>query len=50
MKAAFAPVYHPQSNDTVERGNALMFEAYKKILEGEKRQMGRSNVEGDMES
>jgi hypothetical protein len=34
---AFASVYHPQSNGTVERANVLIFEAIKKILEGEKK-------------
>jgi hypothetical protein len=44
-------MYHPQSNGVVERANALIFEAIKKIFEDEKkRQMGRSNAEGDMES
>jgi hypothetical protein len=37
MKTAFTSVYHPQSNDTVDRANTLIFEALKKILEGEKR-------------
>jgi hypothetical protein len=36
-KVSFAFVYHPQSNESVERGNALIFEAIKKILEGEKK-------------
>jgi hypothetical protein len=36
-KVAFASVYHLQSNDIVERSNALIFEAIKKILEGEKK-------------
>jgi hypothetical protein len=50
-KVAFASMYHPQSNGVVERANALIFEAIKKIFEDEKkRQMGRSNAEGDMES
>jgi hypothetical protein len=35
-KVAFASVYHPQSNEVIERDNALIFEAIKKILEGEK--------------
>jgi hypothetical protein len=30
-------VYHNQSNGTVERVNALIFEAIKKILNGEKK-------------
>jgi IS30 family transposase len=37
MKAAFASVYHPQSNGAVERANSLIFEAMKKLLEGEKK-------------
>jgi hypothetical protein len=36
-KVAFASVYHPQSNGAVERANSLIFEAIKKILEGEKK-------------
>jgi hypothetical protein len=30
-------VYHPQSNGAVERANSLIFEAMKKMLEGEKK-------------
>jgi hypothetical protein len=37
MKATLASIYHPQSNGAVERANALIFEAIKKILEGEKK-------------
>jgi hypothetical protein len=37
MKVTFASVYHPQSNGAVERANSLIFEAIKKILEGEKK-------------
>jgi hypothetical protein len=33
VKAAFASVYHPQSNGTVEKANTLIFLAIKKILE-----------------
>jgi hypothetical protein len=33
VKAAFASVYHPQSNWVVEKLNALIFTAIKKILE-----------------
>jgi hypothetical protein len=36
-KVAFTLVYHPQSNGAVERANSLIFEAMKKILEGEKK-------------
>jgi hypothetical protein len=36
-KVTFASVYHPQSNGAVERANALIFEAIKKILKGEKK-------------
>jgi hypothetical protein len=37
MKVSFTSIYHPQSNGAVERANALIFEAIKKILEGEKK-------------
>jgi hypothetical protein len=37
MKASFISVYHPQSNGAVEQANTLIFEAIKKILEGEKK-------------
>jgi IS30 family transposase len=37
MKVAFASVYHPQSNGVVEKENCLIFQAMKKILEGEER-------------
>jgi IS30 family transposase len=37
MKVTFASLYHAQSNGAVERANALIFEAIKKILEGEKK-------------
>jgi hypothetical protein len=33
IKVAFTSVYHPQSNGAVERANALIFSAIKKILE-----------------
>jgi hypothetical protein len=36
MKVTFASVYHPQSNGVVERANALIFKAIKKILNVEK--------------
>jgi hypothetical protein len=36
-KVAFASMYHPQSNGVVERANALIFEAIKKIFEDEKK-------------
>jgi hypothetical protein len=36
MNVSFTSVYQPQSNGAVERANALIFEAIKKILEGEK--------------
>jgi hypothetical protein len=35
MKVSFASIYHPQSNGSIERANALIFEAIKKI--GEKK-------------
>jgi IS30 family transposase len=37
IKVAFASVYHPQSNRAIERANALIFEAIKKCLDGEKK-------------
>jgi hypothetical protein len=37
MKVAFASVYHPQFNGTMERANSLIFKTIKKILEGEKK-------------
>jgi IS30 family transposase len=36
-KVTFASVYHPQTNEAVERANALIFEAIKKIFEVEKK-------------
>jgi hypothetical protein len=33
IKAAFASVYHPQSNGVVKKANVLIFTAIKKILE-----------------
>jgi hypothetical protein len=36
-KVSFTSVYHPLSNGAVERANTLIFEAIKKILEGEKK-------------
>jgi hypothetical protein len=36
-KVAFASVYHPQLNGAVEKANFLIFQAIKKILEGEKK-------------
>jgi transposase len=35
VKAAFTLVYHPQSNGVVEKANALIFTAIKKILENQ---------------
>jgi hypothetical protein len=35
VKAAFTSVYHPQSNRVVEKVNALIFTAIKKILENQ---------------
>jgi hypothetical protein len=37
MKVSFASIYPPQSHGAVERANALIFEAIRKILEGEKK-------------
>jgi hypothetical protein len=36
-KVSFTSVYHPSSNGVVEQANGLIFEAIKKILEGEKK-------------
>jgi hypothetical protein len=33
VEAAFASMYHPQSNGIVEKANTLIFSAIKKILE-----------------
>jgi hypothetical protein len=33
VEAAFASVYHPQSNGIMEKASALIFSAIKKILE-----------------
>jgi hypothetical protein len=33
VQVAFTSIYHPQSNETVERVNALIFSIIKKILE-----------------
>jgi hypothetical protein len=35
VEAAFASVYHPQSNGAVEKVNALIFTTIKKILENQ---------------
>jgi hypothetical protein len=35
VEAAFASVYHPQPNGAVEKANALIFTAIKKILENQ---------------
>jgi hypothetical protein len=51
VEAAFASVYHPQSNGTVERANTLIYSAIKKILEDQlKGKVGRGVTEGGMES
>jgi hypothetical protein len=39
-KVAFTSINLPQSNGAVERANTLIFEAIKKILEGEKKASG----------
>jgi hypothetical protein len=36
-KVSFTSLYHPQSNEAVERANALIFEVIKKILKGQKK-------------
>jgi hypothetical protein len=46
MKVTFASVYHPQSNQVVEGGNAVIFEAIKKILEGVKKGKWIEVIEG----
>jgi hypothetical protein len=35
VEVAFTTVYHPQSNGDVEKANALIFIAIKKILENQ---------------
>ncbi len=35
VKAAFALVYHPQSNSATEKANTLVFSAIKKILDNQ---------------
>jgi hypothetical protein len=40
MEVALASIYHPQSNEAIERASALVFEAIKKILEGEEKTNG----------
>ena len=42
-KLAFASVYHPQSNDVVERANGKIFTAIKKRLLDDKRVNGPTN-------
>jgi hypothetical protein len=42
-KAVFASVYHPQSNDVIERANDKIFSAIKKRLLDEKRSNGYTN-------
>jgi transposase InsO family protein len=37
IEATFASVYHSQSNEAVERANALIFIAIKKCLEDQKK-------------
>jgi hypothetical protein len=37
MKVAFTSVYHPQLNGAVKKENSLIFQAMKKIFEGEKK-------------
>jgi transposase len=36
-KVAFRSVYHPQTNEAVERANDLIFRSIQKILTGEKK-------------
>jgi hypothetical protein len=35
VEAAFTSVYHPQSNGAIEKANALIFKAIKKMLENQ---------------
>jgi hypothetical protein len=44
-KVGFASVYHPQSNGAVKKANSLIFEAVKKILEGQKKENGRRSCQ-----
>jgi hypothetical protein len=46
MKVTFASIYHPQSNQVVEGGNVVIFEAIKKILEGVKKGKWIEVIEG----
>jgi hypothetical protein len=49
MKVVFASVYYPQSNEVVERVNALIFEAIKKNLECEKKANEQRSCQGQYE-
>jgi hypothetical protein len=40
MKIAFASIYHPQSNEAVERANAIVFEAIKKSSKAKRKVNG----------
>jgi transposase InsO family protein len=42
-EAAFASVYHPQSNGAVERANTLIFTSIKKCLENQKKGNGQGS-------
>jgi hypothetical protein len=50
VEAAFASVYHPQSNGVIEKANTLIFSATKKILEDQlKGKWAEEFAEGSME-
>jgi transposase InsO family protein len=49
VKAAFASVYHSQSNGAMEKANALIFISIKYTRESAERQMGRRIIESYME-
>jgi hypothetical protein len=49
VEAAFALLYHPQCNDTIEKGNTLIFSAIKKILEDQPKGKWAEELLGSME-
>jgi hypothetical protein len=51
VKAAFASMYHPQSNGVVEKANALIFTTIKKdIRRSAEGQVGRGIARSGIES
>jgi hypothetical protein len=49
-KVAFASVYHPQSNEAIERANSLIFEASEEVTRGrEERKMGGGHANRSVE-